>query len=562
MDLEAAWSAGQHGEGLAWCLERLCQDCISDPLLLRYALEFALELGQETALLVQFPDLTLSQNPEVQALLSLIAWQRGQLSLALETAQLAYQQSPGFLTAYTLSTAAVLRSPHEAGRWLREALRQAEAAGQPQRAVQAAAALALLEVTLGAYAQAEVWAGWGLRVAETIGLKHPSLRNTLNMAWGYAQGFGGRLATLPPLNMAHPDARLVQGDFLLALGQAEAALEAYTNADEQLPPIRARRLPILARKVRALLALGRLEEAQCLGFEAKVLGEETLDTFRDWGELAYLLPASLLTPSKAVEPLAELLGRFLRRPSAPRAAMTALYLAKAYLSLGLEAKARTTLAQASWSLEGLSTEGRALLAVPEAFFGEVFALLEPVPKLRLHFLGGETAWLEGAPLRLTPRHREILVALALHPAGLTAEQLALRVWGEGGRPEVAKAEVQRLRQQLPLASRPYRLLGGVWADFVTLRERLLQGNLEGALALFGGPLLSGSDAPVVLESREELWSLLKKTLLFKGSSQQAFELAMQEEDPEFWESVLVQLTPGDPRRALLETQLKRFWSNE
>jgi len=560
MDLEAAWSAGQHQEGLAWCLERLCQSRVSDPLLLRYALEFALELGQENALLAQFPDLTQNQDPEVQALLSRIAWQRGQLSLALEAAQLAYQKSPGFLTAYTLSTVAVLRSPHEAGRWLREALRQAEAVGQPQRTVQAAAALALLEVTLGAYAQAEVWAGWGLRVAETIGLKHPALRNTLNMARGYAQVLGGRLATLPSMDTTQPDAWLVQGDFLLALGQAEAALEAYTNIDDQLSPIRARRLPILARKVRALLELGRLEEAQRLGLEAKVLGEETLDTFRDWGELAYLLPVSLLAPSEAVEPLAGLLGRFLRRPSAPRAAMTALYLARAYLSLGLEAKARTTLAEASWALEGLSTEGRAFLAVPKAFFQEVFALLEPIPKLRLHFLGSETAWLEGAPLELTPRHQEILVALALHPAGLTAEQLALRVWGEGGRPEVAKAEVQRLRQRLPLVSRPYRILGGVWADFVTVRERLLRGNLEGALALFGGPLLPGSNAPVVLEAREELWSLLKKTLLSQGSSQQAFETAMQEEDPEFWESVLAQLTPGDPRRALLETRLKRFWS--
>jgi len=268
MDLEAAWGAGQHQEGLAWCLERLCQASVSDPLLLRYALEFALELGQENALLAQFPDLTQSHNPEVQALLSQLAWQRGQLSRALELAQQAYQQSPCFLTAYALATVAALRSPHEAGRWLREALRQAEAAGQPQRAVQVAAALALLEVSLGAYAQAEVWAGWGLRAAEAIGLKHPSLRNTLHVAWGYAQVLGGRLERLPRLDMKHPEALLAQGDFLLAFGQVEGALEAYATLDDQLPPIRARRLIILARKVRALLELGRLEEAQRLGQEA------------------------------------------------------------------------------------------------------------------------------------------------------------------------------------------------------------------------------------------------------------------------------------------------------
>jgi len=560
MDLEAAWSAGQHREGLAWCLKRLCQTSSSDALLLRYALEFALELGQEDTLLVRFPDLTHSHNPEVRALLSQIAWQRGQLSRALELAQQAYQQSPCFLTAYALATVAALRSPREAERWLREALRQAEAAGQQQRAVQAAAALATLEVNLGAYAQAEVWAAWGLRAAEATGLKHPSLRNALHAARGYAQVLGGQLETLPPLDMKHPEALLAQGDFLLALGQAEAALETYTTLDDRLPPIRARRLIILARKVRALLELGRLEEAQRLGLEAKVLGEETLDTFRDWGELAYLLPLSLLSPSEAVEPLAGLLGRFLRRPSAPRAAMTALHLARAYLGLGLEAKARATLGEASWALEGLSAGGRAFLAGPAAFFREVLALLEPAPKLRLHFLGGETVWLEGTPLRLSPRHREILAALVLHPGGLSAAQLALRVWGEGGRPEVAKAEVQRLRHLIPLASRPYRLLGRVWADFVTLRERLLQGNLEGALALYGGPLLPGSEAPVVVEAREELSSLLKKTLLSQGAIQPAFELAMQEEDPEFWEALLAQILPGDPRRTLLEARWQRFWS--
>ncbi|WP_150117994.1 hypothetical protein, partial [Meiothermus taiwanensis] len=176
-------------------------------------------------------------------------------------------------------------------------------------------------MTLGAYAQAEVWAAWGVRVAESIGLKHPSLRNALYMAWGYARILGGRLEALPPLETKHPEALLAQGDFWLAMGQAEAALGAYRAMDDQLPPIRARRLPLLARQVRALLELGRLEEARALGLEARVLGAETPEALRDWGELAYLMPLSLANPSEAVEPLAELLGRFLRRPSAPRAAM-------------------------------------------------------------------------------------------------------------------------------------------------------------------------------------------------------------------------------------------------
>lgn len=553
MDLEAIWAAGQQKEGLTSCLRQLGSS--SDELYMRYALEFALELADETAL-ARLAD-SESQNPDFLALKSQLWWQRGRLQEALEIAQRAYKQQPSFLTAYALGTVVALRSTQEAEGWLREALRHAEETGQPHRAVQAAAALALLQVALGAYTQAETWAGWGINLADHLGMKHPGVRNTLLLAQGYAQILGGRLLSLPPLDTTQPDAALAQGDFLLALGDAESALEAYAALD-RLPPMRAMRLFILARKVRALLELGQFEEALQIGQKAYTLGQGLPEFFHDWGELAYLLPTSLLDPSVAVEGLPKLLERSMKRQRAPFSAMVALHLARAYLTLGMEGKAKAALREAWRVLEGLSPAGLRFLAGPAHLFQEVFDLLQPVPHLRLHFLGIPSAWLASSQIKLSPRQQEIVAALAAHPEGLNAERLALWVWGEQGRPDVVRAEVQRLREGLPILGRPYRLYGTVWADFLVVRDRLLQWDLSGALALYGGPLLPGSEAPGVVELREELWSLIKTALHSRGTPEQVYEVALLENDPELWHMASERLPETDPRQALLKARLKRF----
>lgn len=558
MDLEAVWAAGRQREGLTWCLEQLSHSPGGLPA--RYAFEFALEVTEE-AVLAQLLA-SEHQNPDFLALKSQLWWQRGRLQEALETAQHAYEQQPGFLTAYALGTAIALRSTQEAEGWLREALRHAEEAGQPHRSVQAAAALALLQVAQGAYAHAKTWAEWGINLAQHIGMKHPGVRNTLLVAQGYAQTLGGRLLSLPSLDPAQPDTALAQGDFLLALGHPEAALQKYVTLDQHLSPIRARRLPILARKVRALLELERFEEALQIGREAYILSEGTADFFRDWGELAHLLPLALTAPSEAVESLSRLLKRLVRRHNAPRSAMAALYLAQAYLSLGMEVRAQEVLREARQVLEGLSPEGRLFLAGPVHFFEKVFALLQPAPNLRLHFLGTPTVWLDSDRIRLSPRQQEIVVALAANSGGLDAERLALWVWGESGRPEVARAEVQRLRRKLHILSHPYRLRETVWADFIEVRERLLRGDIDGAFALYSGPLLPGSEAPGVVELREELWSLIVHTLRIRGTPEQIYEMALRENDPELWQMAAERMPETDPRQTLLKARLQRFLATD
>ncbi|XUZ98977.1 GAF domain-containing protein [Streptomyces araujoniae] len=70
--------------------------------------------------------------------------------------------------------------------------------------------------------------------------------------------------------------------------------------------------------------------------------------------------------------------------------------------------------------------------------------------------------------RLSPRHAELLYALAVHREGRTASELARDIFGDGTRTVTVRAEVSRLRRHLAevLAHRPYRFGDGVEVEVV------------------------------------------------------------------------------------------------
>ena len=95
------------------------------------------------------------------------------------------------------------------------------------------------------------------------------------------------------------------------------------------------------------------------------------------------------------------------------------------------------------------------------------------PRLELAVLGRDRAdvRLDGEPVHVSLRHSELLVLLAEQPAGMTAEQLALRLHGDDGKPVTARAEISRLRRILPgcVEADPYRLAADVASDAGALR---------------------------------------------------------------------------------------------
>jgi transcriptional regulator of acetoin/glycerol metabolism len=166
--------------------------------------------------------------------------------------------------------------------------------------------------------------------------------------------------------------------------------------------------------------------------------------------------------------------------------------------------------------------------------------------LTLSFLGGPHAELDGRPLVLTLRNAEVLTALALHPKGLTAEQLALLLYGERGNPTTVRAELHRLRAQLGgvLLTRPYRLDAVVQGDFLAVRTALRSGDAHRATRHYSGELLPRSDAPVVREERADLAAAVRRGVLERGDVDSLLSFADSGEDAE----VLERLPRGGGRK--------------
>ncbi|MEV6042570.1 GAF domain-containing protein [Streptomyces xanthochromogenes] len=153
------------------------------------------------------------------------------------------------------------------------------------------------------------------------------------------------------------------------------------------------------------------------------------------------------------------------------------------------------------------------------------ALLAPPPApeaIALGALGRDEALLVagGRKLRLSRRHSEILVLLARHPEGQTGDELLVALYeDEAVSPVTLRAELSRLRRLLGpelLASRPYRLTAPVDADFDTVARRLGSGAVAAAMTVYAGPLLPGSQAPVVARLRRRLADQLRAALIARA----------------------------------------------
>jgi hypothetical protein len=134
------------------------------------------------------------------------------------------------------------------------------------------------------------------------------------------------------------------------------------------------------------------------------------------------------------------------------------------------------------------------------------------PKLRILALGRRRAALEqiGGMVELTPRHSEILTLLALHPEGLSGEELALEIYGANVKAVTIRAEMSRLRRLLGcrLMPGPYRLVADVHADFLEVDRLVRAGDTDAAARSYRGPLLPRSTVPAIVEARERLESAL------------------------------------------------------
>lgn len=179
----------------------------------------------------------------------------------------------------------------------------------------------------------------------------------------------------------------------------------------------------------------------------------------------------------------------------------------------------------------------------------------------LQILGSDHGILHagGAPHALSLRHAELLTVLALHPEGLTADQLAMMAYPVDASATTVRAEMLRLRRVLGAhgdtiipQSRPYRLPAELVVDAVQVLNYLHRGAHRMALGMYRGPVLPRSQAPAITRLRSEVSLLLRDAVLNDGAAEtvlQYLELGEAEYDVVAWQLALRLLPRRSPRRA-------------
>ncbi|MCU1482688.1 MAG: transcriptional regulator [Subtercola sp.] len=193
-----------------------------------------------------------------------------------------------------------------------------------------------------------------------------------------------------------------------------------------------------------------------------------------------------------------------------------------------------------------------------------------VDALQLSVLGRELGRLGRgeSSLELSVRHSEILTLLAWNRHGLTAEQLAHKLYSTENSVATLRAEMVRLRAVLAqadtgleVASRPYRLSGELELDAHSVLAFLERGAHRVALGAYSGPVLLGSSAPGIVDIRTEVSSSIREALLTDGSADVLLEYARTDEcayDREVWVQCLQRLSARSPKRASVVARIERI----
>lgn len=138
------------------------------------------------------------------------------------------------------------------------------------------------------------------------------------------------------------------------------------------------------------------------------------------------------------------------------------------------------------------------------------------PGLVMTLLGTAEVRLDGQRLLLNRRQTEVLALLALHPEGLSLDQLHAMLYGDQAVTfSTLKAEVSHLRSALggQLGSRPYRLLMPVATDVDHVLTLLRGGHVSAAVEAYGGDLLPGTNSPALTELADYVAVAVREALL-------------------------------------------------
>jgi hypothetical protein len=184
------------------------------------------------------------------------------------------------------------------------------------------------------------------------------------------------------------------------------------------------------------------------------------------------------------------------------------------------------------------------------------------PLARLQLLGRERALLEvnGRTTMLRPRLGEILALLCAHPEGRSADALCADLHGDEGRAASVRVEVSRLRKLLGpwIDTDRYRLTCDVETDVRRVEGLLRTGAVREAAEQYPGPLLPDSEAPAIVDAREQLDAWLRQAVMTSGDADAVWAWVNSptgRDDVAAWKRLLSQLEFRDPRRSLCASRV-------
>jgi len=454
-------------------------------------------------------------------------------------------------------------------RLLEKALRLAERLGDHATAVATATELADYWSRHGAYRDAITWSQWAVDWYWRSGCRDELRRLVAASMLTYCSllaGDGPVEATGDDEELLLSVAGIPTSEVLLST----AAETAFVAGD--LPKAE-RLLHILLDKVQlgqfsseavdlvhVLNQLGKYEEALSLGRRARAVSSEMGRRQMTLGRLAYGLSMVEIRPDEARRQLDAVVSELASASDAPRLGQAAIALGAIQLRSGDVSAAAQSLVRGERGLQELGRTGWILLGGygPEirtlrAMYGQ------DVRELELSFLGGTSIRLKGEVVELGRRQCEVLAVLAMNDRGLSAESLGLRVYGDAALLSTVKAIVSRLRQWIPIASKPYRIGVEFWADFLEVEALAESGRYREGLSLYRGPLLPASDAPSIVEARDHLDELVRSAVLRSGDTEAMLRLSdVLGGDRELLEAVLERLSPVDVRVPIVRAKRNRI----
>ena len=200
--------------------------------------------------------------------------------------------------------------------------------------------------------------------------------------------------------------------------------------------------------------------------------------------------------------------------------------------------------------------------------GSVIELPRRRPLPSLNVLGRDEGLLviDGVSHTIGRRHTEILLLLATHREGLSAQALAEAVYADPDSVGTLRSEMVRLRSALePIApaliplSKPYRLETPIESDLLHVTSLLQRGAHRAALSAYRGAILPDSLSPGVRELQADIEALMREVILTDASKDVLLEYVDSElgrNDVEALTLLLRILPQKSPRRAGVVTRLE------